>query len=105
MKFASDITRVPFGRTDVLIGANDAPSPELSYGRGLEGASAPLFTGFRKLGFFLLRQIGIVELQKLWSDLVVQRSRHHHFDFFRDLQDGHGFMVIGVNKKLDKLET
>ena len=39
MKFASDITRVPFGRTDVLIGANDAPSPELSYGHGLKGAS------------------------------------------------------------------
>ena len=35
MKFASDITRVPFGRTDVLIGANDAPSPEFSHGYGL----------------------------------------------------------------------
>ena len=32
MKFASDITRVPFDRTDVLKGANDAPSPEFSYG-------------------------------------------------------------------------
>ena len=39
MKFASDITRVPFGRTDVSTGANDAPPPELSYGHGLEGAS------------------------------------------------------------------
>ena len=47
MKFASDITRVPCGRTDVLIGANDAPSLELSYRRGLEGAS---FNGFSKIG-------------------------------------------------------
>ena len=47
MKFASDITRVPFGRTDVLIGAHDAPSPELSYGHGLKGAS---FHGFSKAG-------------------------------------------------------
>ena len=37
MKLASDITRVSFGCTDVLIDANDAPSLELSYGRGLEG--------------------------------------------------------------------
>ena len=36
MKFARDITRVPFGRTDVLIGANDAPSPDLSNGHGLK---------------------------------------------------------------------
>ena len=37
MKFASDTTRVPFGRTDVAIGANDAPSPELSDGHDLKG--------------------------------------------------------------------
>ena len=47
MKFASDITRVPFGRTDVLIGANDAPSPELSYGHALKGTS---FHGVSKVG-------------------------------------------------------
>ena len=29
---------VPFGRSYVLIGANDAPSPELSHGHGLKGA-------------------------------------------------------------------
>ena len=39
MKFASDITRVPFGRTDVLIGASEASSPKLSCGHGLKGAS------------------------------------------------------------------
>ena len=49
MKFASDITRVPFGRTDVLIGANDAPSPELSYGHDLKGTS---FHGVSKVGIF-----------------------------------------------------
>ena len=51
MKFASDITRVPFGRTDVLIGANDAPSPELSYGHDLKGTS---FQGVSKVGCFLI---------------------------------------------------
>ena len=49
MKFASDITRVPFCRTDVLIGANDAPSPELSYGHDLKGV--PLH-GVLKIGTF-----------------------------------------------------
>ena len=39
MKFANDVARVPFGRTDVFIGASDALSPELSYGHGLKGAS------------------------------------------------------------------
>ena len=29
MKFARNITRVPFVCTDALIGANDAPSPEM----------------------------------------------------------------------------
>ena len=38
LKFASGITGVPFGRTEVLIGAIDAPSPELSHGHGLKGA-------------------------------------------------------------------
>ena len=38
-QFASDITRVPCGRTDVLIGGKDAPSPEHSYGHGLDSAS------------------------------------------------------------------
>ena len=51
MEFASDITRVPFGRTDVLIGANGAPSSELSYGHGLKGAS---FHWFSKVGIFLM---------------------------------------------------
>ena len=37
MEFASDINRVPFGRTDILIGANDAPSLELSFGHDLKG--------------------------------------------------------------------
>ena len=32
------ITGMPFARTDVLIGASDAPSPELSHGHGLKGA-------------------------------------------------------------------
>ena len=50
MKFASDITRVPFGRTDVLIGANDAPSLELSYGHGLEGTPLHVVS---KIGTFL----------------------------------------------------
>ena len=49
MQFASDITRVPFDRTDVLIGANDAPSPELSYGHDLKGTS---FHGVSKAGIF-----------------------------------------------------
>ena len=39
MKFASDITRVPFGRTYVLIGAAGAASLELSYRHGLKGTS------------------------------------------------------------------
>ena len=79
MKFASDITRVPFGRTDVLIGANDAPSPELSYGHDLKGL--PLH-GVSKTGTFVLWQMMIVQLEKTWSDSVVQRSRYHHFEFF-----------------------
>ena len=63
---ASDITMVPFGRTGVLIGANDAPSPELSYGHDLKGI--PLH-GVLKIGTSLCsRQIGIVKLVKLWSD-------------------------------------
>ena len=49
MKFASDITRVPFGRTDVLIGASDAPSPELSYGHDFKGTSPQ---GVSKVGIF-----------------------------------------------------
>ena len=51
MKFESDITRVPFGRTDVLIGTNDTPSPEVSYWHDLKGTSC--FHGFRKLGLFV----------------------------------------------------
>ena len=51
MKFASDISRVPFGRTDVLIGASDAPPPEFSYGHGLKGAS---FHGFSKVEILLI---------------------------------------------------
>ena len=51
MKLASDITRVPFGRTDVLIGANDAPSPELLYGHDLKGTS---FRGVSKVGIFFV---------------------------------------------------
>ena len=94
MKFARNITRVPCGRTDVLIGAKDAPSLELSYGHGLEGTPLHVVS---KIGTFLfLWQIGIIKLEKLWSDSVVQRSRYHHFEFFRDLQDGHGFKAIGV---------
>ena len=44
MKFASGVSGMNFGRTDVLIGVNDAPSPELSYGHGLEGASVHWFS-------------------------------------------------------------
>ena len=51
MKFASDITKVPFGRTDVSIGANDAPSPALSYGQDLKGTS---FHGVSKAGIFFI---------------------------------------------------
>ena len=51
MKFGSDITRVPFRRTDVLIGASDAPSPELSNGHDLKGIS---FQGISKVGIFLM---------------------------------------------------
>ena len=47
MKFASDITSVPFVRTDVSMGANDALSPELSYGHDLKGTS---FHGLSKVG-------------------------------------------------------
>ena len=36
--FASAITGVPLGRTDVLIVPNDAPSRELSHGHGPKGA-------------------------------------------------------------------
>ena len=50
MEFASDITRVPFGRTGALIGANDAPSPEVSYGHDLK--SIPLH-GVSKIRTFL----------------------------------------------------
>ena len=82
MKFASDITWVPFGRTDVLIGANDAPSPEPSYGHDLK--CTPLHGG-SKVGTFFLQQIGIVKLKKLWADLVVQRSRYYHFEVFFEI--------------------
>ena len=37
MKFASDVTGMPFGRTDVFIAANDAQSSELSHGHGFKG--------------------------------------------------------------------
>ena len=49
MKFASDRTRLPFGRTDALIGANDTPAPELSFGHGLKGTS---FHGVSKVAIF-----------------------------------------------------
>ena len=63
MKFASDIPRVAFGRTDVLIGANDAPSPELSYGHTLKGAS---FQEFSRAGiFFIFAANRIVKLKTL----------------------------------------
>ena len=35
--FASDITGVPFGRTEALVVPNDAPSRELSHGQVLGG--------------------------------------------------------------------
>ena len=35
-----------FGRTEVLQGASDAPSPELSHGHGLKGV---FFRGFSKV--------------------------------------------------------
>ena len=45
-------------------------------------------------------KIGTVFLKKLGSDLVVQKSRYHHFEVFvPDQQDGHGFMVIEVKKQ------
>ena len=50
MKFASDMTRVPFGLTGVLIGANDAPFLVLSYGHDLKGI--PLH-GVSKIWIFL----------------------------------------------------
>ena len=78
MKFASDITRVPCGRTDVLIGASEAPSPEFSYGHGLDGAS---FHGFSKVGMFFAANRDRKIEKKIWSDLVAQRSRYHHFEF------------------------
>ena len=42
---------MPFGRTGVLIGAHDAPSPELSYGHDLKGT--PLY-GVSKIGIFVV---------------------------------------------------
>ncbi len=45
MKFASDITGVPLGRTEVLVVPNDAPSRELSHGQVLGGA--PFDGGFK----------------------------------------------------------
>ncbi len=78
MKFASDITRVSFGRTGVLIGANDAPSPELSYGHDLKGI--PLDGVSKIVTFLFVWQIGIVKLEKLWSDSVAQSSRYQHFE-------------------------
>ena len=36
--FASGITAVPLGRTEILVVPNDAPSRELSQGQGLGGA-------------------------------------------------------------------
>ena len=61
MEFASDITRVPFGRTDVLIGANDAPSPELSYGHDLKRTS---FHGLSKEVFFYFAAIRDRKIEK-----------------------------------------
>ncbi len=51
MEFASNITRVPFGRTYVLICASDAPSPELSYGQDLKSTS---FQGVSKVGVLFI---------------------------------------------------
>ena len=39
MELANGLNRVPFGRTEVLIGTNDAPSPELSHWRRLKGVN------------------------------------------------------------------
>ena len=62
-EFQSDISAVTFGRTDIQIGANDAPFCNISHGHGLEGAC---FHGvFKSLGFheFCL-------LQKLQSGIT-----------------------------------
>ena len=79
MKIASDMSRVQFGRTEVLIGANDAPSPELSYGHSLKGAS-----------FHRLSKVGILlNLAANWERTVEKTRvgfgrtevfRHHHFE-------------------------
>ena len=90
---------MPFGRTDVVIGAHGAPSPELSYGHDLKCMS---FQRVSKVGIFFIfasnRNRKIEDnYGRIWS--YVQRSRYHKFEFFLDLQDGHGFMVIGVKNK------
>ena len=73
------------GGTDVLIGASDAPSPELSYVHGFEGAS---FHGFSKVGFFqLLQLIGNAKLKKIGSDFVVQRYRYHQLKSFFEIYE------------------
>ena len=38
MELANDTTGAPFSRTEVLVGASDSPSRELSYGHGPKGA-------------------------------------------------------------------
>ena len=73
MKCASDTTRVPFGRTDVLIGANDAPSPELSYGHGLKG------TSFR--GLFESWVFSLFSQQNENVQLETTRVGYYHFEF------------------------
>ena len=68
MTFARNISWVPFGRTDVLIGASDAPSPELSYGMI---SKAFLFKGVQKLGFYIFAATRERKVEKdygrIWS--------------------------------------
>ena len=95
MKFASDISRLPFGRTDVLMGANDAPSPELSYGHGLKGAS---LHGFSNVGIFLMfaakweRTIEKTRVGFGRTEVSIPPCSSS----FRELHDGPSFSDIGA---------
>ena len=94
MKFASDITRVPFGRTDAFIGANDAPSHELSYGHDLQGPPLHIVSKFGPF-FCMANRDRIIEKTMVGFGRT-EASVPQFCSFFRDLQDGHGFRPIGA---------
>ena len=68
-------------------GNSDSPLTNTFYREGQIPIPANLIVPIKPSG--AKQQIGKVKQKKtIGSDLVVQRSRYHHFDFFQDLQDG-----------------